>query len=144
MWLHALLVFPHIVLVGVAEIYVVETLVLLTSAKKHVEPGSDLLGYMLRLEQLSLDSHEIMLVRGPFREDNLVYWDVGTASTQVGQVVVPEYLREIEELRCELAVILWVIVKRLPLISERIEYAVRVIQPIVYFDKVISEWLHTD
>ena len=144
MWLHALLVFPHIVLVGVAEVYIVKTLVFLSSAKKHIEPGSDLLGNMLRLKQLSLDPHEVMLVRGPFWEDNLVHRDVGTASTQVGQVVVPEYLREIEELRCELAVILWVIVKRLPLISERIEYAVRVIQSIVYFDKVISEWLHTN
>ncbi len=106
MWLHALIVFPHIVLVGVAEVHIVETLVFLTSAKKHVQPGSDLLGYMLRLQQLSLDPYEVMLVRGPFREDNFIYWDVGTASTQVSQVVVPEYLREIEELRCKLTVIL--------------------------------------
>jgi len=31
-----------------------------------------------------------------------------------------------------------------PLIRERIEYAVRVIQPIVYFDKVVCERLHAD
>jgi hypothetical protein len=58
--------------------------------------------------------------------------------------VVPEYLGEIEEFRCELTVILGVIIKRLPLILERIEYTVGVVKTIIYFDKVICERLHTD
>jgi hypothetical protein len=58
--------------------------------------------------------------------------------------VVPEYLGEIEEFRCELTVILGVIIKRLPLILERIEYTVGVVKTIVYFDKIICERLHTD
>jgi hypothetical protein len=58
--------------------------------------------------------------------------------------VVPEYLGKIEEFRCELAVVLGVIVKRLPLILEGIEYTVGVVKTIVYFDKIICERLHTD
>lgn len=45
--LHALLVFPYIVLIGVAEVYIVKTFVFLPSAKQHIEPCSDLLGHML-------------------------------------------------------------------------------------------------
>jgi hypothetical protein len=58
--------------------------------------------------------------------------------------VVPEYLGKIEEFRCELAVVLGVIVKRLPLILEGIEYTVGVVKTIVYFDKIICERLHAD
>lgn len=58
--------------------------------------------------------------------------------------MVSEYLGKIEEFRCELTVVLGVIVKRLPLILEGIEYTVRVVKTIIYFDKIICERLHTD
>jgi hypothetical protein len=58
--------------------------------------------------------------------------------------VVSEYLWKIEEFRCELTVVLGVIVKRLPLILERIKYTVGVVKTIVYFDKVICERLHSN
>jgi hypothetical protein len=102
-------VLAHIVHVGVAKVDVVETFVFLTGPEKHVQPGTELLGHVLRLKEFSLDAHEVVLVGGPTRKDDLVDWLVGSTLTKVSQVMVTEYLGQVKELGSQLTVVLRVI-----------------------------------
>ena len=58
--------------------------------------------------------------------------------------MVSEYFRHVEKLWSKLAVILFIIQDRCPLILERVKYAIRVVQTIIHLDKVVSKWLHPD
>ena len=58
--------------------------------------------------------------------------------------MVSEYLREVKEFWGKFAIVLGVVQQRGPLVSERKENAVWVVQAIVYLDEVVSERLHPD
>lgn len=56
--------------------------------------------------------------------------------------MVAEDLREVEELRDQLAVILLIIQETFPLVLKAEENAIRVVEVAIDFDEVVSEWLH--
>lgn len=59
-------------------------------------------------------------------------------------LLISEHFREVEEFRDELTVVLFVFLDTLPLVNETVEYSIRVVQPPVDLDEVVSEWLHPD
>lgn len=132
------------VLIGKAIVSVHAVSILLADTKQHVYPEPDSICDMFALQHLSVYPHKIMLILSPSGQGDLIHRYVGAGPTQTCQVMVPENLWHVEELRGQLRVVLLIVEHRGPLVLEGVEDAIWVIQAAIDLDKVVCEGLHPD
>jgi hypothetical protein len=134
----------HPVLVSKAIESIHTVSILLADTKQHVYPEPDSICDMFAFQHLSVNPDKIMLILSPPGQGDLIHRYVGAGPTQTCQVMVPENLWHIEKLRGQLRVVLLVVEHRGPLVLERVEYAIWVVQAAIDLNKVVCEGLHPD